>query len=63
MLVLSRRLGETVVIGNDIRITVLGITGAQTRLGIAAPTDIKVHREEVHRRIQEERPHEHEEEM
>lgn len=54
MLVLSRRLGETVMIGDDIKLTVLGINGNQVRLGIAAPKEISVHREEVYRRIQEE---------
>jgi carbon storage regulator len=54
MLVLSRRLGETLIIGDDIKITVLGISGNQVRLGIAAPKDVSVHREEVYRRIQDE---------
>ena len=54
MLVLSRRLGETLIIGDDIKITVLGISGNQVRLGIAAPKDVSVHREEVYQRIQNE---------
>jgi len=54
MLVLSRRLGETLIIGDEIKITVLGISGNQVRLGIAAPKDVSVHREEVYRRIQDE---------
>ena len=54
MLVLSRRLGETVMIGDDIKLTVLGINGNQVRIGIAAPKEVSVHREEVYRRIQEE---------
>lgn len=54
MLVLSRRLGETLIIGDDIKITVLGISGNQVRLGIAAPKNVSVHREEVYRRIQDE---------
>ncbi len=57
MLVLSRRLGETLIIGDDVKITVLGISGNQVRLGIAAPKDVSVHREEVYRRIQEEIGH------
>jgi len=51
MLILSRSLGEVLVIGDDIRITVLGITGNQVRLGISAPQHIGVHREEVYLRI------------
>jgi carbon storage regulator len=54
MLVLSRRLSETLIIGDDIRITVLGINGNQVRLGIDAPKNISVHREEVYMRIQDE---------
>jgi carbon storage regulator len=51
MLVLSRKLGETLIIGDDIKITVLGISGNQVRMGIAAPKEISVHREEVKARI------------
>lgn len=54
MLVLSRRLGETLIIGNDTKISVLGISGNQVRLGITAPKEITVHREEVYQRIKEE---------
>ena len=54
MLVLSRRLDETLIIGDDIKITVLGISGNQVRLGIAAPKEISVHREEVYLRIKQE---------
>jgi carbon storage regulator len=60
MLVLSRRLGETLIIGDDIKITVLGISGNQVRLGIAAPKNVSVHREEVYRRIQDEQDQDHE---
>lgn len=56
MLVLSRRLGETLIIGDDIKITVLGISGNQVRIGIAAPKKLSVHREEVYHRIQNEKP-------
>jgi carbon storage regulator len=58
MLVLSRRLGETLIIGDDVKITVLGISGNQVRLGIAAPKEVSVHREEVYRRIQDEQQNE-----
>lgn len=57
MLVLSRRLSETLVIGDDIKITVLGIKGNQVRLGIAAPESVSVHREEVYQRIKNEEAH------
>jgi carbon storage regulator len=51
MLVLSRACGESVVIGDDIRITVLASHGSQVRLGITAPRSVAVHREEVYERI------------
>lgn len=51
MLVLSRRLNETLIIGDDVKVTVLGINGNQVRLGIDAPREISVHREEVYQRI------------
>ncbi len=54
MLVLSRRMGESLVIADDIRLTVLGISGGQVRLGIEAPKDISVHREEIYLKIQQE---------
>jgi len=54
MLVLSRRLDETLIIGDDIKITVLGISGNQVRIGIAAPKEVSVHREEVYLRIKQE---------
>lgn len=52
MLVLSRRMGETLVIADNIRLTVLGVSGGQVRLGIEAPRDISVHREEIYQKIQ-----------
>jgi carbon storage regulator len=54
MLILTRRVGETVMIGKDITCTVLGVKGNQVRLGINAPKDVAVHREEVYVRIQHE---------
>ncbi len=54
MLILTRKLGESITIGDDIKVTVLGIYGRQVRLGVAAPANIIVHREEVYLKIQEE---------
>lgn len=55
MLILTRRNSETLVIGDDIRVTVVGIRGGQVKIGIDAPSNISVHREEIHRRIQKEK--------
>jgi len=52
MLILSRRVGETIMIGDDIKVCVLEVNGAQVRIGIEAPRHIAVHREEIYSRIQ-----------
>jgi carbon storage regulator len=54
MLILTRRVGETVMIGNDVTVTVLGVKGNQVRIGVNAPKDIAVHREEIYERIKRE---------
>lgn len=61
MLVLSRRPGEKIRIGDDIEIVVISIQGNQARIGIKAPPEVEVHREEVYTRIQEERREDHRE--
>jgi carbon storage regulator len=54
MLILTRRVGETVMIGNEVTVTVLGVKGNQVRIGVNAPKDVAVHREEIYERIKRE---------
>ncbi|MCU7879779.1 MAG: carbon storage regulator CsrA [Candidatus Thiodiazotropha sp. (ex Lucinoma aequizonata)] len=61
MLILTRRVGETLMIGDDVTITVLGVKGNQVRIGINAPSDVTVHREEIYERIKREQQSESEE--
>ncbi|MCP4789395.1 MAG: carbon storage regulator CsrA [Gammaproteobacteria bacterium] len=54
MLILTRRVGETLMVGDDVTVTVLGVKGNQVRIGVNAPKDVAVHREEIYQRIQNE---------
>jgi len=55
MLILTRRVGETLMIGDNVTVTVLGVKGNQVRVGVNAPKDVSVHREEIYMRIQSEK--------
>ena len=62
MLILTRRVGETLMIGDDVSVTVFGVKGNQVRIGVNAPKDVSVHREEIFMRIQSEKDDEQEKE-
>ena len=55
MLILTRRIGETLMVGDNVAITVLGVKGNQVRIGVNAPKEVSVHREEIYQRIQREK--------
>lgn len=57
MLILTRRVGESLMVGDEVTITVLGVKGNQVRIGVNAPKEVSVHREEIYQRIQKEKMH------
>jgi len=63
MLILTRRIGETLMVGDDVTVTVLGVKGNQVRIGVNAPKEVAVHREEIYQRIQREKGEEHEDQQ
>ncbi len=54
MLVLTRKVGQTITVGDDIRITIMEVRGTQVKLGVDAPRDVTIHRQEIYERIQQE---------
>ncbi|HBO8904058.1 TPA: carbon storage regulator CsrA [Pseudomonas aeruginosa] len=58
MLILTRRVGETLMVGDDVTVTVLGVKGNQVRIGVNAPKEVAVHREEIYQRNQKEKDQE-----
>lgn len=58
MLILTRRVGEILMVGDDVTVTVLGVKGNQVRIGVNAPKEVAVHREEIYQRVQKEKDQE-----